>query len=194
MKLVLCNNDEISYKFFICWMAYGIQQPTEKVGVVCCFKGSYDENKAFFDWYGGAIYGPYYHQLGSLKELTDKKRSEGKLFCVLNEIHNYSNRLKTIAKMKYVISECETCVQPPYAVGYKFRDYCNYVMLNKNSFPINDSLRYALFDCGSCDPEYLSHLQLALTDKNAAILFRYLNQYNITNWKRTKISAQCMSA
>lgn len=201
MKVVLCNGDEPSYQYLICWLAHIVQKPHQKNGVAILIRSSEGSGKSsFWEFFGKFVLGAKFYLPAQMKKVVKKFNSicANNLLTVFEETKD-GEGAKYHEDLKQMITDEIQIIEPKGVNSYKTLNYSNYVVLTNDHYPVtltaNDRRFFCLEsnDSYKSDWEYHSKLRehiMTEGEKYGKLFYEFLCGVDIVDWNPRPIETK----
>lgn len=139
IKVILCDNDEESYNYFLHYLAGILQKPYKKRKIAMVISGKMGTGKtSFFEFFGHNIIGKdMYSCLNDMKTVTGQFNSliTDKLLTVLDECNTFIGDHQLFNHMKTQITQELSRSEKKFKDAGFVNDYNNYILIS-NDFHI----------------------------------------------------------
>lgn len=200
MKEVICDGDDILYRYLISWIAFIIQKPGERTGVCLVLLSDPGSGKTLFTNIISKLMMPY-----SNSNIPDiaivagnfNNGMENNILVVLNEtnVNNCKNvdKHQICDKMKSMITDEEITINAKFKDPYAIENVSNFIIVSNSDNPViieEKDRRYVVFEVSGKyikDDDYFDKLCDSLNDEFYKNLFNYFRLLDISGFKASKI-------
>lgn len=188
----LCNNDKVTIKYFINYLALKVQKPYKVVGTSLIFKSGEGVGKdSFFDWFGKKILGAkYYLNEDNIDLIFGHFNSciENKLLVVINETSG-SDTFSKVNRIKNAITREVNIIERKGLEAYENKNNISYIFLTNNDVVMKIDANERRFICIECDSSnannkiYFDNLYNEFNDDNyIKAFYNYLINIDLTTF------------
>lgn len=199
LKDVLCDSNEIVYKYLLHWLAHIVQKPNKRMGVAVLCKSiqGVGKNLFFEHLFGNLIIGKNHSiNIADSNQVVGQFNSilERMIFTIVNELKSDGDIIKMSNYMKSLITDKSQKIEKKGVDAIYTNNYNNFVFLTNNHNVVNIELhdrRYLCIEASSKyikDFEYRSEMITQLMDEDVGLhFFHYLMRLNIETFDYTNI-------
>ena len=192
VKEVICNNDEVIYKYVLGWIAHMMQNPGVKNGTALVLKGLQGIGKnRFTDVIAELLAGYECGNVTEIGELTGNFNSivEHKMFIVLNELKNCGeDRMANFNALKSIITDPIIRINEKNQPRRTSENVGNFIFVSNNAYPVKieeGDRRYVVLSVNGKykgDFDYWTKLCNGFTDEFYKSLTAYFLSYDLSNF------------
>ena len=190
IRLVLCNDDEDVYNYFIKWLAVKIQDPARKVNTSMIFRSVEGTGKdLFFNYFGNNILGSKYYANEDKAELYFGRFNsaiEDIILAVVNE-SSVKDNMQMTNNIKNAITRDYNTIEHKGLKPYENKNHIAWVFLANCKNPVTVSAtdrRFCAIECCNKyanDPKYINPLLAEIeSGKYDRLFYDYLMQQDIS--------------
>ena len=156
IKEIWCNNDEVIYKYIMCFLATVLQKPATKIGVVICLQGEEGGGKGcILKILEKIMSKKHYAQIADMKDIIGdfNPMLEGKTLINLDEAY-WGGAKSLEGRVKNLITETSQIVNKKNKSQYTISCYANYILTTNNEWFAGVSGNGRRHMCAKCNDKY----------------------------------------
>ena len=187
IKDVICNADDVVYKYFISWLRHIMVKPYRKTEVAVFLhsnaKGTGKGSLSY--WLKNHVFGTHISNvISGLSKLTQKHNTciKQKILTIVEEIPAIQGEFHSqFDAMKHLITDPQVTIEPKGVDPYEIPNMVNFLMMSNNQMALKiekGDRRYACFEVSDCkrgDENYWNDIHdNVLTEESAKHFYQYI--------------------
>lgn len=142
IREVICQGDDIQYRWVWSWMAHLIQSPEDKIGTSLVLRGEQGSGKSTIGEVLGKVLGRHYLMADKREQLVGEKNGhfEGKLLLMADEAA-WAGDKSAEGVLKSLITAKEIAIRHMYVNAYASPNFARLLFTSNNSWVVPAGLR-----------------------------------------------------
>jgi hypothetical protein len=161
IKVVICDNNEISYEYLLNWLSHIVQYPTVRMGVAVVCKSIQGAGKnIFFENLMGSLIIGKNHAIciSDTDQIVGKFNAvlERMIYTVVNELKADGDMIKMSNLLKSLITDTTQKIEKKGIDAIHINNYNNFVFLSNNHSVVNVEMYDRRYFCLSCSSGHIN--------------------------------------